>query len=103
MMRLIPIPPGEIIAGSVKLDGTDLMRVDEPTMRKMRGSKIAMIFQEPMTALNPLMTIGKQIAEMVTRQGGTIVGSARRVGPPARIWTTPAAKPTRTPICQARS
>jgi peptide/nickel transport system ATP-binding protein len=66
LMRLIPMPPGEIVAGSVKVDGTDLLRVDEPTMRKLRGSKIAMIFQEPMTALNPLLTIGRQIAEMVT-------------------------------------
>ena len=64
-MRLIPMPPGEIVSGSVKIDGTDLLKVDEATMRDMRGSKIAMIFQEPMTALNPLLTIGRQIAEMV--------------------------------------
>jgi peptide/nickel transport system ATP-binding protein len=65
LMRLIPMPPGEIVSGSVKIDGTDLLKVDEATMRDMRGSKIAMIFQEPMTALNPLLTIGRQIAEMV--------------------------------------
>jgi peptide/nickel transport system ATP-binding protein len=65
LMRLIPRPPGEIVSGSVKIDGTDLLQVDEKTMRKMRGEKIAMIFQEPMTALNPLITIGRQIAEMV--------------------------------------
>jgi peptide/nickel transport system ATP-binding protein len=65
LMRLIPMPPGEIVSGSVKIDGTDLLRVDEATMRDMRGGKIAMIFQEPMTALNPLLTIGRQIAEMV--------------------------------------
>jgi peptide/nickel transport system ATP-binding protein len=65
LMRLIPMPPGEITSGSVKLDGQDLLKVDEATMRQMRGSKIAMIFQEPMTALNPLLTVGKQIAEMV--------------------------------------
>jgi peptide/nickel transport system ATP-binding protein len=65
LMRLIPTPPGEIVSGSVKVDGTDLLQVDETTMRQMRGSKIAMIFQEPMTALNPLLTIGRQIAEMV--------------------------------------
>jgi peptide/nickel transport system ATP-binding protein len=65
LMRLIPIPPGEIVSGSVKVDGTDLLRLDEAAMRQMRGSKIAMIFQEPMTALNPLLTIGRQIAEMV--------------------------------------
>jgi peptide/nickel transport system ATP-binding protein len=65
LMRLIPIPPGEIVSGSVKVDGTDLLRLDEASMRQMRGSQIAMIFQEPMTALNPLLTIGRQIAEMV--------------------------------------
>jgi peptide/nickel transport system ATP-binding protein len=65
LMRLIPMPPGEIVSGSVKIDGTDLLKLDEATMRQMRGSKIAMIFQEPMTALNPLLTIGRQIAEMV--------------------------------------
>ena len=65
LMRLVPMPPGEITSGSVKLDGVDLLQLDERSMRQMRGSKIAMIFQEPMTALNPLLTIGRQIAEMV--------------------------------------
>jgi peptide/nickel transport system ATP-binding protein len=65
LMRLIPEPPGEIVSGSVKVDGTDLLRLDEAAMRDMRGSRIAMIFQEPMTALNPLLTIGRQIVEMV--------------------------------------
>ena len=65
LMRLIPMPPGEIVSGSVKVDGIDLLTLDEPAMRQMRGSKIAMIFQEPMTALNPLITIGRQIAEMI--------------------------------------
>ena len=65
LMRLIPMPPGEITSGSVRLDGTDLLKVSDAEMRELRGSKIAMIFQEPMTALNPLLTIGKQIAEMV--------------------------------------
>jgi peptide/nickel transport system ATP-binding protein len=66
LMRLVPTPPGEITAGSVKLSGIDLLALDESSMRKMRGSQIAMIFQEPMTALNPLMTVGRQIAEMVS-------------------------------------
>ena len=65
LMRLLPMPPGEIVSGSVKVAGTDLLKVDEATMRRMRGSEIAMIFQEPMTALNPLITVGRQIAEMV--------------------------------------
>ena len=66
LMRLVPTPPGEITAGTVKVAGTDLLALDEASMRKMRGSQIAMIFQEPMTALNPLFTIGRQIAEMVS-------------------------------------
>jgi peptide/nickel transport system ATP-binding protein len=70
LMRLIPMPPGEITAGTVKLDGTDLLALDEASMRKMRGSQIAMIFQEPMTALNPLFTVGRQIAEMVSLHEG---------------------------------
>jgi peptide/nickel transport system ATP-binding protein len=59
------MPPGEIAAGSVKVDGVDLLKLSDAEMREMRGSKIAMIFQEPMTALNPLLTVGKQIEEMV--------------------------------------
>src|SRR3954454_12007736 len=66
LMRLVPTPPGQIVSGSVRLAGTDLLTLDEPAMREMRGSQIAMIFQEPMTALTPLLTVGKQIAEMVT-------------------------------------
>ena len=65
LMRLVPMPPGEIAAGSVKVDGTDLLKLSDNEMRSMRGSKIAMIFQEPMTALNPLLTVGNQIEEMV--------------------------------------
>jgi len=65
LMRLIPMPPGEIVSGSVKVEGIDLLRLNDAAMRGMRGSKIAMIFQEPMTALNPLLTIGRQITEMV--------------------------------------
>ena len=70
LMRLIPMPPGQITSGSVKVDGLDLLTLDEQAMRRARGSKIAMIFQEPMTALNPLLTIGRQIAEMVVMHDG---------------------------------
>jgi peptide/nickel transport system ATP-binding protein len=65
LMRLVPSPPGQIESGSVVVDGTDLLKLDEAAMRDMRGGKIAMIFQEPMTALNPLLTIGRQIGEMI--------------------------------------
>src|SRR6185437_7159315 len=65
LMRLVPEPPGKIVGGSVKLDGRDLLQVDEAAMRAVRGNDISMIFQEPMTSLNPVLTIGSQISEAV--------------------------------------
>jgi peptide/nickel transport system ATP-binding protein len=65
LMRLVPDPPGRIVAGSVRLAGTDLLGLDDEAMRSVRGKDIAMIFQEPMTSLNPVLTIGNQIAEAV--------------------------------------
>ena len=63
LLRLVPNPPGRIVGGSVKLDGKDLVALSEPAMRDIRGNDISMIFQEPMTSLNPVMTIGAQISE----------------------------------------
>jgi peptide/nickel transport system ATP-binding protein len=63
IMRLVPDPPGRIVGGSVALEGTDLLGLDEAEMRKIRGNRISMIFQEPMTSLNPVMRIGDQITE----------------------------------------
>jgi peptide/nickel transport system ATP-binding protein len=65
LMRLVPDPPGRIVGGAVRLAGNDLLRLDEPAMRKVRGKDISMIFQEPMTSLNPVMTIGRQISEVL--------------------------------------
>ena len=65
IMRLVPEPPGKIVAGSVRLDGKELLRLDEAAMRAVRGNDISMIFQEPMTSLNPVLTIGSQISEAV--------------------------------------
>ena len=65
LMRLVPDPPGRIAGGSVKLDGVDLLTLSEEAMRGVRGKDMAMIFQEPMTSLNPVLTIGSQIAEVV--------------------------------------
>ncbi len=62
IMRLVP-PPGRITTGRIVFDGTDLLRIPEPAMRAVRGARIGMIFQEPMTALNPVLTAGYQIAE----------------------------------------
>jgi peptide/nickel transport system ATP-binding protein len=65
LMRLVPDPPGRIAGGSVKLAGVNLLSLSEEEMRDVRGKDIAMIFQEPMTSLNPVLTIGNQIAEVL--------------------------------------
>jgi peptide/nickel transport system ATP-binding protein len=78
LIRLIPEPPGRIVSGSVRLGGVDLLTLDKTAMRRVRGREIAMIFQEPMTALNPLLTIGRQIAEMLVRHENISRGAARR-------------------------
>jgi len=64
-MRLIPQPPGKILSGQILFNGTDLLQAPEKTMQAIRGCAISMIFQEPMTALNPVYTIGSQIAEVI--------------------------------------
>src|SRR4026208_173331 len=63
LMRLISDPPGRIVGGAIRLDGVDLMGLDEAPVRTIRGNQISMVFQEPMTSLNPVMTIGRQIGE----------------------------------------
>ena len=65
IMGLVPNPPGKIKRGSIKFEGVDLLELPEEDMRKIRGSKISMIFQDPMTSLNPVMTVGEQIAEVI--------------------------------------
>lgn len=66
IMRLIAMPPGRIESGSIEFDGQDLLQVGEAQMRQIRGNKISMIFQDPMTSLNPVLTVGDQIAEAIT-------------------------------------
>jgi oligopeptide/dipeptide ABC transporter ATP-binding protein len=63
ILRLIPMPPGKIVGGSVHFEGTDLVGMSEDDIRHIRGNDIAMIFQEPMTSLNPVLTIGRQLTE----------------------------------------
>jgi len=70
IMRLIPNPPGKIVGGEILFEGVDLVTLPEHKMRKIRGNKIAMIFQEPMTSLNPVYTVGDQIAEAVMLHQG---------------------------------
>jgi len=65
IMRLVPDPPGRIVGGTVRLGGRDLLKLDAAAMRAVRGNEISMIFQEPMTSLNPVLTIGEQIAEAI--------------------------------------
>ena len=66
IMGILPDPPAKVLNGEIILDGENLLKVSEKEMRKIRGKKISMIFQDPMTALNPLMTVGDQIAEVIS-------------------------------------
>jgi len=63
ILRLIPSPPGKIVGGEILFDGEDLVKADEDEIRHIRGNRIAMVFQEPMTSLNPVLTIGRQLTE----------------------------------------
>ena len=65
LMRLIPIPPGRIVSGSIVLDGEDIIPISEQEMAQIRGSKIALIIQDPMTSLNPVFSIGNQVEEAI--------------------------------------
>jgi oligopeptide/dipeptide ABC transporter ATP-binding protein len=85
ILRLIPQPPGKVLGGEIVLEGRDLLKLPEHEMRRVRGKDIAMIFQEPMTSLNPVYTIGDQIAEAVVlhqrvtkREAGQIAEQALR-------------------------
>src|SRR5271155_5316236 len=70
VLRLIPSPPGRIVSGMIRFAGRDLLTLGEAEMRDVRGNEISMIFQEPMTSLNPVLTIGHQIAETLTLHQG---------------------------------
>src|ERR687887_1422344 len=63
LMRLIPQPPGKIVKGQILFDGQDVLKMDDDDVRSIRGNNIAMIFQDPMTSLNPVLTISRQISE----------------------------------------
>ncbi len=65
IMGLVPMPPGFIAGGEILFEGVDLVKIPESKMRKIRGSQISMIFQEPMTSLNPVFTVGDQVAEVI--------------------------------------
>ncbi len=78
VMRLIPQPPGKIVGGEVLFDGHDLLKVSDDEIRQVRGNKIAMIFQDPMTSLNPVLTIGRQIGEALELHLGMNRQEARK-------------------------
>jgi oligopeptide/dipeptide ABC transporter ATP-binding protein len=78
ILRLLPEPPIRIAGGAIRFDGTDLARLDRAGLRALRGSRIGMIFQEPMTSLNPTFTVGWQIVEAMRLQG-VARGAAARV------------------------
>src|SRR6185369_1257232 len=70
ILRLIATPPGRIVEGAIRFEGTDLLKLTESQMEDIRGNRISMIFQEPMTSLNPLLTVGRQISEAIALHQG---------------------------------
>ncbi len=78
ILRLIPNPPGKIVSGEIFFEGRDLLKISDKEMRKIRGKEIAMIFQDPMTSLNPVLTIGRQLAEPLTTHLGLTKEQARK-------------------------
>jgi oligopeptide transport system ATP-binding protein len=77
LMRLVPTPPGRIAAGTIRFQGQDLLALSGPEIRKVRGREIAMIFQDPMTSLNPVLTIGRQLTEVLEIHLGLDRAAAR--------------------------
>ena len=81
LLRLIPNPPGEIVSGSVQFEGQELLTASEDAVRSIRGNRIAMIFQEPMTSLNPSLTLGVQVGEpMVLHQRASWAAAFAKAG-----------------------
>ena len=78
IMRLIPQPPGKIVGGEVWFDGRNIMELQEDEVRQVRGNRIAMIFQDPMTSLNPVLTVGTQVGEALQLHMGMDKAQARR-------------------------
>ncbi len=77
IMRLVANPPGRIVDGSILFDGENILEMDDAEMRHIRGNRIAMVFQEPMTSLNPVLTIGRQLTETLELHQGMSKSQAR--------------------------
>ncbi len=81
ILRILPVPPAKVTQGTIRFEGQDLGKISEAEMRKLRGHKIAMIFQDPMSALNPVYTVGSQIAEGIElHQKVSKAEAAKRAG-----------------------
>ena len=78
ILRLIPWPPGKIVEGHIKFDGKDILALDDESMRRVRGKDIAMVFQEPMTSLNPVLSINEQLSETLITHFGITKEEARK-------------------------
>src|SRR5690606_33938074 len=78
IMRLIPSPPGKIVGGEILFQGEDVLKMSDEEVRTIRGNKIAMIFQDPMTSLNPVLTINRQISEALELHLGMSRSQARQ-------------------------
>jgi oligopeptide transport system ATP-binding protein len=78
LIRLIPMPPGRVVGGEVWFDGRDLLKLSDDEIRQVRGNRIAMIFQDPMTSLNPVLTVGRQISEALELHLGMDKEQARQ-------------------------
>jgi peptide/nickel transport system ATP-binding protein len=78
ILRLVPSPPGRIVGGAIRFEGRDLLQLSEGEMRRIRGNDISMIFQEPMTSLNPVLTVARQIGETLTLHQGLSGRDAER-------------------------
>jgi len=91
IIQLIPDPPGKIVGGEIRFNGTNLLELSEKQMRKIRGNHISMIFQEPMTSLNPVLSVGDQVGEVIRlhkkltskETRSRVVDMFQRVGIPA--------------------
>jgi peptide/nickel transport system ATP-binding protein/oligopeptide transport system ATP-binding protein len=79
ILQLIPVPPGKIISGEIRFEGQDLLNKSRDDIKKIRGNEISMIFQEPMTSLNPVFTIGDQIMEPILLHQGVDKAAARKM------------------------